>query len=535
MLSYIQSFLEKHSKWLFGSLLVVIIVPFVFTIGSMPGLVSGRKTKMIKLFGCDLNDRNQMEEIVRRGALSIVLNTGKEGNAWMESAQGYAFYRLWLLSLRRELRLPEPSEEVLNKFIETRRLFLDKDGQFKPSLYNTYLENWHQRFGKNYPLRTLLVEDYHCDQIRNVMQDTGFVLPQESEAFFKNQKATYQLDYVVVKNEEPLPEQMHADAVRKYYDEHKENYRVDTRADVTLLFFEGKKYAANLPKISEDALKTYFEQHKHDFKAKEGETTFETVKEQVKEAWEAERLTKFAEEAASQLAIQVYEQSIALGSEAWKKLLDPQDVRCITSLAPYTKKTIPEKKGLPKSLLEKAFELSEDHFLSDPVPVKNGVVLLALNKFLDPYIPDLEAVREAVVADAKKAVRDQAFQAKVERLSKFLADKGNVQEQGLETKTLKDFTTEKSFTELSKLLDIMDLIHFIHDLGEMPVKQWTKPYKGIDESVVLFYCSDKKLPDLEKLQEEFKTFKEQFVSAQKRMQAETLSREVLEATMNQQP
>ena len=73
MLSYIQSFLEKHSKWLFGSLLVVIIVPFVFTIGSMPGLVSGRKTKMIKLFGCDLNDRNQMEEIVRRGALSIVL------------------------------------------------------------------------------------------------------------------------------------------------------------------------------------------------------------------------------------------------------------------------------------------------------------------------------------------------------------------------------------------------------------------------------------------------------------------------------
>ena len=54
MLSGIQVFLEKNRKWLFGFLLVVIVVPFVFTIGSTPGLVAGKKMRAMKLFGYNL-------------------------------------------------------------------------------------------------------------------------------------------------------------------------------------------------------------------------------------------------------------------------------------------------------------------------------------------------------------------------------------------------------------------------------------------------------------------------------------------------
>ena len=110
MLSGIQVFLEKNRKWLFGFLLVVIVVPFVFTIGSTPGLVAGKKMRAMKLFGYNLNDRKQLETVVRNGALSIALQTGNEENAWMESAQGYAFYRLFLF-----LRKPN-AEPALFKF-----------------------------------------------------------------------------------------------------------------------------------------------------------------------------------------------------------------------------------------------------------------------------------------------------------------------------------------------------------------------------------------------------------------------------------
>ena len=285
MLSGIQVFLEKNRKWLFGFLLVVIVVPFVFTIGSTPGLVSGKKAQKMTLFGYDLNDRSQLEQVVRNGAISIALRSGNEDNAWMESAQGYAFYRLLLLSIARDLRLPAPSEEILGGFIKTLPLFCDENNNFKAETYNTYLKNWKENFGKSYSLRSLLIEDYLCDQVRGVMMKSGFVLPKESELFFKHLKATYNFDYIVVKNEEKLPEKVHENALREYYDTHKDNYTVGQRADVTLLFFENKKYREQLPVISEKDVELYFDEHKDSFADKEGKVPeLKDIKDRVRTA-----------------------------------------------------------------------------------------------------------------------------------------------------------------------------------------------------------------------------------------------------------
>jgi hypothetical protein len=535
MLSNIQVFLEKNRKWLFGFLLVVIVVPFVFTIGSMPGLVGGKRSHKLRLFGYDLNDRKQQEEVVRNGALSIALQTGNEENAWMESAQGYAFYRLLLLSIARDLRLPNPSESTLGEFIKTRVLFQDKDGQFKPELYNTYLENWKQRFGKAYSLRNLLEEDYRCDQVRSVMMKGGFVLPNESAAFFKNVKATYQLDYIVVKNEEPLPEKVHENALRAYYDAHKAEYQVGQRADVTLLFFENKKYAEAIPNLSEKDFEAYFEAHKLDFKDKDKEPMLKEVHERVKTALETEHMSHIALESASQFVMQVYEKNLVMESEAWKELVDKNDIRCIHSVAPYTRDNIPEKKGLSKEVLRTAFDLNEDHFLSDPVPVKNGVIVVALNKFLPPYLPEMDAVREKVVADVKTDQRKKAFDAKVGNLFKFLQGvkpEQNLSEKGLETKKLENFSLETGFMELSKLLQMQALFAFMKDLNALSLNKWTKAYEGVNDTAILFCCKEKKYPEDLATSEEFKEFEKNFTARQRVQQSETLLREMLEDTMN---
>ena len=535
MLSNIQVFLEKNRKWLFGFLLIVIIVPFVFTIGSMPGLVGGKRSHKLRLFGYDLSDRKQQEEVVRNGALSIALQTGNEENAWMESAQGYAFYRLLLLSMARDLRLPNPSESALGEFVKTRALFQDEDGQFKPELYNTYLENWKQRFGKAYSLRNLLEEDYRCEQVRAVMMKGGFVLPNETVAFFKNMKAAYQLDYIVVKNEEPLPEKVHENALHDYYDAHKADYQVGQRADVTLLFFENKKYAEAIPNLSEKDFEAYFEAHKSDFKDKDKEPVLKDVRDRVKAALETEHMSQIALESASQFVMQVYEKNLVMGSEAWKELVDKNDVRCIHSIAPYPRDGIPEKKGLSKEVLRTAFDLNEDHFLSDPVPVKNGVVVVALNKFLPPYLPELDAVREKLTADVKADQRKKAFDAKVENLSKFLQGvkpEQNLANKGLETKKLENFSLETGFMELSKLLQIQALFAFMKDLNVLTLNKWSKAYEGVDETAILFRCREKKYPEGIATSEDFKEFEKNFIAHQRVQQSETLLREMLEDTMN---
>lgn len=529
MLSRIQVFLEKNRSWLFSLLLVVIIVPFVFTIGSMPGLVGGRKAKNLKLFGYDLSNQKQLEEVVRNGALSRVLQTGSEENAWMESAQGYAFYRLWLLSIARELRLPDPNSDALQNFIKKLPVFLDDKHQFDSKRYNTYLENWRQRFGKHYTLKSLLVEDYLCDQVRKIVQKTEFILPEEIDNSYKNLKSKYTLDYMVVKNEEPLPEQLHANVIQSYYDKHKEKYRVDQRADVTLLFFDMNKYKASLPAPAEGLLEQYFETHKSQFGHGKMDVSLDEVREEVKVDWETEHSMQLAEEAASQFALQVYDRSILMDSDPWKILLDANDVRCIRSIAPYAKDNIPEKEGFPPSALEKAFDLNEDHFLSDPVVVKNGVVLIALNKFLPPHIPDLETIRERVLEDAKLAERQRLFDEKLERLQKRLEKDGAPADFPLST--LEDFSFE-NIKDIINLLEFRDIIAFSKDISELKLNAWTKPYKGQGDSVVLFFCRDKKYPENFKEDKDYKDFRKHSLKEQRRAYADTLVREILEATMN---
>lgn len=529
MLSRIQVFLEKNRSWLFSLLLVIIVVPFVFTIGSIPGLVGGHKTKRLKLFGYDLSNQKQLEEVVRNGALSRTLQTGSEENAWMESAQGYAFYRLWLLSIARELRLPDPNSDALQNFIKRLPIFLDGKHQFDSKRYNTYLEDWRQRFGKHYTLKSLLIEDYLCNQVRKIVQKTEFVLPEEIDNAYKNLKSKYTLDYMVVKNEEPLPDQLHANVIQGYYDEHKEKYRVDQRADVTLLFFDVNKYKTSLPMPSEGLLEQYFEAHKSQFGQGKTDLTLDEVREDVKVAWEMEHSMQLAEEAASQFALQVYDRSIVMDSDPWKILLDTNDVRCICSIAPYAKDNIPEKEGFPPSALKKAFDLNEDHFLSDPIAVKNGVVLIALNKFLPPHIPDLETIREQVLKDAKLAERQRLFDEKLERLQKHLGKAGAPADFPLST--LEDFSFE-NIKDIINLLEFRDIIAFSKDINELKLNDWTKPYKGQGDSVVFFFCRDKKYPKDYKEDQDYKDFHKHFMEKQRHAYAEALIREILEATMN---
>ncbi len=530
-------FLEKNRKWLFGFLLIVIVVPFVFTIGSTPGLVGGRKMHAMKLFGYNLNDRKQLETVVRNGALSIALQTGNEENAWMEAAQGYAFYRLFLLSIAQQLRLPTPNEENLQSFLQKLPLFLNEKQQFDPESYNAYLNNWKQNFGKTFSLRQLLEEDCLCDQVRNVLQNSGFVLPGECEALFKHAKAQYTFDYFTIKNEEALPEKVLESDLRDYFESHQENYRIGQKADVSLLYFDAKNYAASLPIVSDEVLEKFFNEHKDDFREGEkADIVFSEVKEQVQMAWTKENLLVLAEQSAMELVLTVYNQSIAYESEAWKQLLDKNDVRCIHSLAPYTRDALPQNKGLSEEILLKAFELSEDHFLSEPMRVKNGIVLVALKKFIPSYIPDMDAVRDRLIVDVKGFKREQAFLEKVEQLEKLLQNSKDLNavktKFSLETKSLENFSLENCFAVLYGILTPNAIIEFMKDISRFQLNQWTKAYSGIADTVVLFKCTQRKFELNSEKNNDFNNFKQNYLVHQKKLQSNAVINEVMEDAMN---
>jgi hypothetical protein len=71
MISLLQNFLQKHHKLLFGTLLVIIVIAFVFTIGA-PG-VGLRRIKHSYLYGRDISDTHESDEMRRDVLCSAVL------------------------------------------------------------------------------------------------------------------------------------------------------------------------------------------------------------------------------------------------------------------------------------------------------------------------------------------------------------------------------------------------------------------------------------------------------------------------------
>lgn len=541
MIHWLQTLLEKHRKWLLGVLLLVIIIPFVFTIGSMPGFGYRKKQNQDKrLFGCNLSDQKDLERVMREGAFSVALTTGSEENAWLESAQGYAFYRLLLLQDANALRFPEPSEEALHSFLKTRKLFWNEAGTFEPKLYNDYLAKWEERFGRSDGLRRLLVNDFKCNQVREVLREPGFLLPEESEFLYKRWKTIFNLSCVHLKASTETKVAVPNEEVQAFYEKNKKNYRVGQRAEVALLFFDEGKHRSKLPLPSNGELRTYFEGHRSEFIPNDEEkqaNDFEDVKEKVKAQWENNQLNQLTEKAATQFAISVYDQGIRMGSEAWKRMLDAEDVRVIESIPPFEKKSIPERKGLPKEVLAQAFSLDTDRFISDPMRVKNGYIVVVLKQFLEPFIPKLEDVSATVVADCKAAKSRRLFLEKAKEIRDALVSEKDdiapvLTKFDLTVKVLEPFALENGFSVLSGELGFPGLLAFSKELEEMRIEDWSQPVET-KEGVCLLKLLKKQAPSFNPQDPAFLSFKKELIERKKQLQSESIWREILERTMAQ--
>ena len=78
MISWIQTIIQRHHKWLFGALLIVIIVAFVFTVGAVPGIGNPNRSEYTRNFlGFNLSSQQVQQELVRGVELTAIL-TGRD-------------------------------------------------------------------------------------------------------------------------------------------------------------------------------------------------------------------------------------------------------------------------------------------------------------------------------------------------------------------------------------------------------------------------------------------------------------------------
>ena len=460
MISWIQHHLIRHGRWIFLSLLALIIVAFVFTIGNTPGCTTDRSGYEENLFyGIDLNAPRDREIIIEKVQTSAYLNGQTIRSD--EQFQSLLYSRIALLNLAGEIGVPSPSQEVLAEFIQTKSVFQDEEGAFSPESYTSFVDNIESNPRTTQGLIILVLEeDYRIAQISSVLAGPGYVLPSEALAQSQRRRtelslSTAEFSYSAFKPE--IPED--TAALREYYDVNKLRYEIPERIQASYILFKSEDYAEQVPEVSENELNEHFEANRGKFEeeyefenpassASEESTeeasppvkeaiTLAMVRDSVASSYLLEQTTRLANQAAQSFAYSLYRDEIKRNSDAFESLIDATGAS-LTAIDPYSLADS-SKRSLSAELLESAFALGGNRYYSDAYAESAGYAVLIYEGRIEPEIPTFEAVQSEIAMDYKADEKRRLFN-----------ERGQAIQSALETK----LSEGSEFSEAAEALDL---------------------------------------------------------------------------------
>lgn len=430
MISWIQHHLIRHGRWIFLSLLALIIVAFVFTIGNTPGCTTDRSGYEPNLFyGIDLNSPREREAVVQKVSISAFLNRQQFRSE--DQFQSALSTRIALLHLADVIGIPAPDQPTLAEYIKTKPAFSGPDGQFSPDAYTRMLDDLESnpRMSEALVLQ-VLAEDFRLDQVRDVVAGPGYLLP--SEAIAQTIRNQTELELIVASlSFAAFSPEIEADeaTLRKYYEENSQRYEIPERIEASYVAFRADAYMDQVPEADEAALRQHFAENRAAIVAEYEATqapateagpeeaatekpavTFETVRELVAASYAREQASRIANQAAQTFAFRLYRDEIKRDSATFNQLIN-QSGLSLTKIEPYTLAGA-RQRALSPELLESAFALGTHRYFSDPHPIDGGFAVLIFEGRIAPVIPPFEEVANAVNADFRAAEKRRLFSEK---------------------------------------------------------------------------------------------------------------------------
>jgi len=444
MISWIQHHLIRHGRWIFLSLLALIIVAFVFTIGNTPGCTTDRSGYKENLFyGIDLNAPREREVIIEKVQLSAYLN-GQQIRS-DEQFQNQLTSRIALLHLADEIGVPSPNQETLADYITTKAAFRGPDGEFSADAYTSFVDNMESNPRTQQGLvLVVLGEDYRINQIGSVLSGPGYLLPSEALAQTQRNRTEFTLATAELSYADFAPEIAEDEAaLREYYEANKLRYEIPERIKASYVFFDQANYEAQVSDATEAELREHFianrAQFVADFEAAKPKpaapaeeatpaspepaeaVTFTDVREAVAKSYLAEQETRVANEAAQAFAVKLYRDEVKRDSAAFNELLSKSGTS-LTKIEPYTLAGASQR-ALSTELLESAFKLGGNRYYSDAYAVDSGFAVLLYEGRIAPEIPVFEAVQAEVTTDYKSDEKRRLFNENGESLQAQLEAK----------------------------------------------------------------------------------------------------------------
>lgn len=407
MISWIQEFTQKNHKLLFGTLLIVIIIAFVFTIGNLPtfGRGSGREAPSGDFYGYDLGNQQLVNRLFNAAELSAIVN----GQVIRSEEEGqYALAsRMLGLYMADALNIPEPEQDQTDAYVRALPAFSGQDGEFAQERYLEFLDQLQASSRYSEALfYEAMQQDWRIDRVERAMQGPGYVLPYEVMQEIRLRRTKWSVDVATIDYADFQPEiELSDEAIETYYEKNMFRYEIPPRAKAAYVFIPSARFLEEIPaQVDEQKLREFYQANRGRFPDK---PNFEAAQGEVSEAYRLrlarERAITFASE---QFVYALYDQDIEKESDAYARLLETLGLQ-EEELALYTRDGLPEHEVLTRNLLDQAFDLTR--YYSDPYPVSGGVAVLILKEILPAEVQPLQDVREAVAADLRESRRRDAF------------------------------------------------------------------------------------------------------------------------------
>lgn len=453
MITWLQNFFLKHNKWLFGGLLIVIIVTFVLTIGPQSFFGSGttQQRESLQFYGYDLTSESDQRALAYTAEISAILHP--ELQVRREQLMDYAYLRATALGIASQLGIPEPTKEELSGYVETLETFQNpQTGEFSAQAYRNMMDAMQSsdRYDAE-AIATVMREDFRILQVRNALGGPDYSLPFEVQKEYVDRQTDFEVVLARYLYTSFNPEiEANEEDLLQYYNENPARYEIPETISVEALMFKAEAYMDEVPEPAEAELESWFAANKSRYEtepdadsdeeaAEIPEITLADVREEVIADWKTDQARKIAAKKSEQFSLRLWQESVALDSPEYTALLEHFAVDTRT-VPPYPRNQPPSTQTIQAELLNSMWIYADNpnRYFSDIGQTPDGAVLLVSRGVTDSRMPEFEEV--------KSAVRENYFMAEKRRL---FAEEGEALKA-----TIEDRLADESFTEIAASLGL---------------------------------------------------------------------------------
>ncbi|HXA14181.1 MAG TPA: peptidyl-prolyl cis-trans isomerase, partial [Opitutaceae bacterium] len=263
MISWIQRNFQHHFRTIFGVLLAVIIISFIFTIGATPGIGRGDHRVIAQpFFGYNLGSPDDQHHIFGDAELSVFLQYGVPIGA-SPQLQEFAFQRTAALALADQLHLPDPSSDTLASYVKTLGGFANANGEFDPNRYGTFFDK--QLWSKLDPLFTVndvsrvIADNWRIDQVKKLLSGPGYVLPGDIKTQLTHDETQWTISVASADYSKYSPAITPTPAeITNFFNENPAGYKIPARINVSYIAFPTADFVPQVS-VTADEVRAYYD------------------------------------------------------------------------------------------------------------------------------------------------------------------------------------------------------------------------------------------------------------------------------------